>query len=159
QEQEFLGVRNMLLNLPHGDGLGMLYWYPEAVQVNPYSIYNGGATALFDATTSGHNALQTITNNDFFVVGPGGFNADGHLGVDDVQAMMTALSDPNDYKVAHNFTNTDWLNIGDLNHDHVVNNLDLQSLIGELASGIVISNGSASLAVVPEPATWLLLAI
>ena len=158
QEAEFLGVRNMLLNLPHGDGLGLLYWYPEAVQVNPYSIYNGGATALFDANTSGHNALQTITNNDFLVVGPGDFTADGHLSIADVQAMMMALSDPADFKATHNFTDADLLNIGDLNGDHVFNNADLQALLSMMANNAA-AGGAATFAAVPEPESYQLLLI
>jgi arabinogalactan endo-1,4-beta-galactosidase len=49
-------------NLPNGDGMGLMYWYPESVQIPGYNIYNGGETALFDNTTS-HNALQAV--NDF----------------------------------------------------------------------------------------------
>jgi autotransporter-associated beta strand protein len=48
--------------------IGMLYWYPEAVQVNPYNIYNGGATALFDGSG---NALQAV-------VGTAGAGASGN---------------------------------------------------------------------------------
>ena len=157
QEQEFLAVRNMMLGLPHNDGLGMLYWYPEAVQVPGFNIYNGGATALFDATSS-HNALQTVTNNDFLVVGPGDFNADGHLSIADVQAMMVALMDPVDFEAAHNFTNADLLKIGDLNGDHLFNNADLQSLLGMMATNAT-SGGAATLAVVPEPETYRLMLI
>jgi Glycosyl hydrolase family 53 len=46
-------------NLPNGDGMGLLYWYPEAVQVPGYNVYNGGATALFD---SSGNAVQAISD-------------------------------------------------------------------------------------------------
>ncbi|HEY2761117.1 MAG TPA: glycosyl hydrolase 53 family protein, partial [Pirellulales bacterium] len=157
QEQEFLAVRNMMLGLPHNDGLGMLYWYPEAVQVPGFNIYNGGATALFDATSS-HNALQTVTNNDFLVVGPGDFTADGHLSIADVQAMMAALSDPGDFKTAHNFTDADLLKIGDLNGDHVFNNSDLQSLLSMMANNAA-AGGAAAFAAVPEPNTCALLLI
>ena len=44
QAQEFLDVRNLVLNLPHNDGEGALYWYPESIQTGGVSIYNGGAT-------------------------------------------------------------------------------------------------------------------
>lgn len=34
---------------PGGRGLGVLWWYPEAVRVPGLHIWNGGSTALFDA--------------------------------------------------------------------------------------------------------------
>jgi arabinogalactan endo-1,4-beta-galactosidase len=57
QQQEFTDVRNMMMNLPHSDGEGALWWYPEAIQTGGVSIYNGGATAMFD--NSG-NALPVV---------------------------------------------------------------------------------------------------
>ena len=33
---------------PNGHGLGVLWWYPEAIPVQGLSIWNDGATALFD---------------------------------------------------------------------------------------------------------------
>ena len=33
---------------PNGHGLGVLWWYPEAIPVQGLSVWNGGATALFD---------------------------------------------------------------------------------------------------------------
>lgn len=33
---------------PNGHGLGVLWWYPEAIPVQGLSVWNSGATALFD---------------------------------------------------------------------------------------------------------------
>ena len=33
---------------PNGHGLGVLWWFPEAVPVQGLSVWNDGATALFD---------------------------------------------------------------------------------------------------------------
>jgi arabinogalactan endo-1,4-beta-galactosidase len=55
QEQEIEAVKNLLLNLPNNAGEGMVYWYPEDVQVPGQDIYNGGATGLF--------SLESGTNN------------------------------------------------------------------------------------------------
>ncbi|HEX3359078.1 MAG TPA: glycosyl hydrolase 53 family protein [Tepidisphaeraceae bacterium] len=57
QQMEFTDVRNMVLNLPHNDGEGALWWYPESIQTGGVSIYNGGATAMFDASG---NALPVV---------------------------------------------------------------------------------------------------
>jgi hypothetical protein len=37
-----------------------MYWYPEAVQVPHFDIYNGGATALFDADGNALPALEAF---------------------------------------------------------------------------------------------------
>jgi arabinogalactan endo-1,4-beta-galactosidase len=66
QEQEIDDVKNVLLGLPNDAGEGMIYWYPEGIQVPDTNIYNGGATALF---ASNGEALPAI--NAFSVPEPG----------------------------------------------------------------------------------------
>ncbi|MGA2442264.1 MAG: glycosyl hydrolase 53 family protein [Tepidisphaeraceae bacterium] len=68
QASYFSALATTVQNLPNGDGMGLLYWYPEAVQVPGYAVYNGGATALFDASG---NAVQTI-------IGTAGAGASGN---------------------------------------------------------------------------------
>ncbi len=72
QLQFLTELRDMLLNLHNDAGAGIVWWYPEAVQVPGYGIYNGGATALFDAS---RNALPAL---DAFAITfvPGDFNHD-----------------------------------------------------------------------------------
>ena len=67
--------------------------------------------------------------------------------------MMSALANLSGYDAAHsNLTATQLLDIEDVNHDGVVNNADLQSLLNLLQSG----GGSAD--TVPEPSSgWLVL--
>jgi hypothetical protein len=60
QQQEIADVRDLVHNLPSGRGLGMVYWYPEAIQVPNNFIYNGGASALFD--DSGYDALPAVSS-------------------------------------------------------------------------------------------------
>jgi arabinogalactan endo-1,4-beta-galactosidase len=71
QQQEFTDVRNLMMNLPGGDGEGLLWWYPEAVQVNPYNISNGGDTALFNTAGNNYTALPILspTTGAFNVTG------------------------------------------------------------------------------------------
>jgi hypothetical protein len=45
--------------LPNNDGMGLMYWYPESVQIPGYTIYNGGATALFNRS---YQALQAVSD-------------------------------------------------------------------------------------------------
>ena len=66
QAQEIADVRDLVRNLPNGRGEGMVYWYPEAIQVPNNFIYNGGQSALFD--DSGHNALSAV--NSFSISAP-----------------------------------------------------------------------------------------
>ena len=80
----------------------------------------------------------------------GDFDRDGQLTVDDIAAMMSALSDLNEFKTPRGLLASDLLAIGDFNHDGLVNNRDLQSLLSNLISG------SAAMQGVPEPATVLL---
>jgi arabinogalactan endo-1,4-beta-galactosidase len=49
QLQYLTDLRDMVRNLPNDNGMGVLWWYPESVQVPGYNIYHGGSTALFDA--------------------------------------------------------------------------------------------------------------
>lgn len=55
QEQEIEAVKNLLLGLPNNAGEGMVYWYPEDVQVPGQTIYNGGATGLFSLESGTSN--------------------------------------------------------------------------------------------------------
>jgi arabinogalactan endo-1,4-beta-galactosidase len=69
QAAYFSALATTVQNLPNHQGMGLLYWYPEAVQTGGYNIYNGGDTALFD--TNG-NALQTIVGTAAAGTSPNG---------------------------------------------------------------------------------------
>lgn len=73
QQQFLTDLQNILLSVHNNAGAGLLYWYPESVQVPGYTIYNGGATALFDASHSALPALQTFE----ITLLPGDYNHDG----------------------------------------------------------------------------------
>jgi len=82
------------------------------------------------------------------------FNFDGSVTDADLSSMLTAMSSPA-YMSQHNLSSGDLLSMGDLNGDGKVTNTDLQGLVVMLANG----GGSASLAAVPEPSTFCLLAM
>ena len=71
----------------------------------------------------------------------GDFSFDGQSGPADVAAMFAALADIPSFEATHGLTDADWRFIGDMNGDHVVNNLDLQGLLTLLISS---SGGGAS---------------
>ncbi len=72
----------------------------------------------------------------------GDFSFDGQAGPADVAAMFAALADIPSFEATHGLTDADWRFIGDMNGDHVVNNLDLQGLLTLLIS----SSGGAQAA-------------
>jgi len=73
-QQLFLSdLQNVLLNVHNNAGAGLVYWYPESVPVPGYSIYNNGATALFDNT---HSALPALSTFGITLV-PGDYDHDG----------------------------------------------------------------------------------
>ncbi len=87
-QQQFLrDVQNMMLTLPNNAGAGVVYWYPEAVQVPGYTIYNGGATALFDGN---HNALPALSLFGTTLI-PGDFNHDNQVDAADYAVWRAGL--------------------------------------------------------------------
>jgi hypothetical protein len=100
------------------------------------------------ATAALHPQLQ-ITYTDAAIAGD--FNSDGRLTSADIPAMIAALTDLHAYQSAHNLSDAALLGVGDVDQNHVVNNADLQALLGKLNSD---GDGAAT---VPEPATLLLL--
>jgi arabinogalactan endo-1,4-beta-galactosidase len=149
QQAEFQAVRNLVQGLPYNDGEGALYWYPEAVQAGGFNIYNGGATAMFDNTSS-HNALASMS---VFAPVRGDFNGDGEFTAADIPAMLTALSNLSAYESANSLTAPDMLDIGDFNGDGKITNADLQGMLAALQA----DEGSSTVA--PEPAAGWLLAV
>ena len=84
----------------------------------------------------------------------GDLNGDSHVNATDITTMLTALTDLNAYKTAHpTLDSASLTDIADLNSDGAFNNLDLQGLITYLKTG------HGSLSAVPEPATYVLLAV
>lgn len=48
QEQFLTDVANTVASVPNGAGEGVIYWYPESIQVPGIYMYDGGTNALFD---------------------------------------------------------------------------------------------------------------
>ena len=148
QHDELQAVRDVMLGLPHNLGEGVLYWYPEAVQVDPNNIWKGGAIAMFNDTN--HDILPSVS-----VLAPihGDFNGDGHFNAADIPEMLSALADLSTYKSARGFTSPDMKFLGDFNNDSKFSNADIQGMLDALKAG------GGSLDPVPEPAAWLLLTV
>jgi len=94
QKAELQAVRDLVLGLPHGAGLGVLYWYPEAVRVKNYGIYNNGATALFDSNLfdsfdNTHHALKALEAFEITLV-PGDYDYDRVVDAQDL-AVWSSL--------------------------------------------------------------------
>ena len=87
---------------------------------------------------------------------PGDLNQNGKLDIGDIDAMSTALCDEPGFAAAHGLTIDQLALIGDLDGDGVFTNADLQPLLQKL---ITQPSGSPPLTSVPEPASFVLLAI
>jgi autotransporter-associated beta strand protein len=128
---------------------------------------SGSATATLDFLQASGNPIQFENFAPGIHITPTGevlpnglphrmadFTRDNQITVDDLKPMLTAFTDLNAFKTAQNLTEQDVLNMGDINHDGVVSNADLQSFLALLAD-----SGAGSLAAVPEPSTFVLGAI
>jgi hypothetical protein len=80
---------------------------------------------------------------------PADFNRDGRVGVADIQAMLLAIADLSRYQTYWNLAADQLTSVGDLNHDEIVTNADVQGLIDNLAN----SGASGFVSAVPEPAS------
>jgi hypothetical protein len=85
----------------------------------------------------------------------GDFTLNSSLGVDDLPAMLRALTDLPGYQSQRGLSNAEMLAIGDLNGDGQITNADIQGLLNRLASQ---GSGSGSAAsetpkTVAQPAT------
>jgi arabinogalactan endo-1,4-beta-galactosidase len=89
QEQYLTDLANMVKGLPNNDGMGVLYWYPESVQVPGQFDYNGGTTALFDNLNSNGKPTYTgiatlgvdafgVTQNQWNTSASGSWNTSGN---------------------------------------------------------------------------------
>jgi arabinogalactan endo-1,4-beta-galactosidase len=138
QQQFMTDLQNVMLNLHNNAGEGIVYWYPEAVQVPGYSIYNNGATSLFD----GNGVAQPALNTFGITLVPGDVDRDGVVTINDFNVLRDGMgTSPAARRIN-----------GDLNHDGVVDLTDFM-IWKDLYTA---SGAGASAATVPEPGSWLL---
>jgi Glycosyl hydrolase family 53 len=144
QQAEFQTVRDMIYNLPHDDGEGVLWWYPEAVPFVSDGVYNNGDTALFDgAAGSNHNALQAMD-----VLNVGDYNRDGVVDAADYTVWRATLGSTTDL---HANGNNAGASAG------VIDQADYDYWVAHFADGSAAGAGAGSTGAVPEPPSWILL--
>ena len=86
----------------------------------------------------------------------GDVNQDGHVNVADLSSLMAALSDIPAYQTSHpSLDGLDIADILDVNHDGQDTNADVQALINFVAN----TGGGGTVSAVPEPASFVLLAV
>ena len=132
----------MRLNLLQSDGVTP---YPGVKSSLPFFV-------LFDNNVSISAYQEATTWVQTNLVPFGDFNRDHIVDASDIPAILSALADLNAYKSANQLTNFDLLAFGDIDSDGKITNADLQALLGFISSG-------AGMQLVPEPKSWVLLAI
>jgi glucose/arabinose dehydrogenase len=86
-------------------------------------------------------------NTDFLL--PGDFNRDRQVTAADIQPMLRALINLDEFQATNNLSDLSLLFIGDINRSGAVTNADIQPLLNLIAA-------SDTLNAVPEPPAWLL---
>jgi hypothetical protein len=86
---------------------------------------------------------------------PGDLNQNGKLDSADILSMLQALTDEPAFAAAHGLTTAQLAVIGDLDGDGKFTNLDIQPLLDILRS----QPGGGTISTVPEPASFILLAL
>jgi hypothetical protein len=158
----------------HVSGAASLNGALQVVLVNGFSPASGDSFDILDwGTLSGKFSAKQLPSltaplgwdlSHLYTTGvitassyvPGDIDRDGHLNVADVAALENALADLNAYQSGRGLINSQLLAVADLSGDNHVTNVDLQALINLLADGSGSAGGS--IAAVPEPASWFLVA-
>ncbi len=97
---------------------------------------NAGATPTSVIGDDGTNAKIGLDNIQAIAAPVAGdFDLNGERIVLDIPAMLTALTDLNLYKSAHQLDAAGLLAVGDVNADGKVNNADMQALLNALHPG------------------------
>jgi hypothetical protein len=137
-------------SIAYSTGLGILLKYTDG-NPNPTQFANFYALDPLNGVSVG-DVIFTTAQATF---SRGDINQDRSVNVADISELTTALSDLSVYQSMHQLTDPQKLkDIADVNHDDGVNNLDIQALIVMIANE---SNGSGTVALVPEPASICLL--
>ena len=150
QQAEFQAIRDLVYNLPHDDGEGVLWWYPEAVTVSGASIYNGGSTALFDSANSAcngggsnHCALPALDAMNITLV-QGDYNHDGVVDAADYPVWRSTFGSTTDLRADGDGSGT----VDQLDYDYWA------SRFGNVAGS---GAGASTSGAVSEPSSWFLL--
>jgi autotransporter-associated beta strand protein len=174
---ETMGALNLTTpsTLDFGSGASTLHFAASnaLTWTGPLSINNwtGGSDHLFFGSSTaglttdqlnqlsfaGHTTGARMLTTGEVVPVPslllGDFNQDGHVDASDLQTEMQALTNVIGYQTGLGLSNPELLQIADVTMDQKFNNADLQGLITYLQTG----HGSA--AAVPEPASFVLIAL
>ncbi len=137
-------VINAGTNAAPTDGVYLVEMRLKVVQSDEQTLFPGimpslPLFALFDVNANGDVPPDTFTTAQQWVttnlVPFGDFNRDHISNIDDIPAMLQALTDLNAYKTANHLTDFDLLAFGDINSDGKLDNRDIQSLLDFYTSG------------------------
>jgi hypothetical protein len=117
---------------------------PEGV--SPLAILNPNGTQTNNSSRLNEGALVISTDLGTITIPPmkGDWNHDGQRTIDDIPAMLTALTDLNGYKVNRGLSDSDVLAIGDINNDGFITNRDIQAMLDLVAADQILGSGGGS---------------
>jgi len=120
--------------------------------VNPTGAFAVTSPYTWDVSKLYTTGEVTLSNVPGLLL-PGDFNRNGQLSANDLQAMLSAMTDLNAYKTAYGLSDSALQLLADSNGDHAVTNADIQGLLNRLI------NGDSAALTVPEPTSFVLSAL
>ena len=136
-----------------GNSFNLLHW---SVRSGGFKTINlpalGPGVAWSTLKLYSHGAIAAVDANLI----PGDLTHNAKVDVADISALEGALRDLSSYQNGRGLTDLQLRQVADLNNDARVNNLDLQALLNFEAQ--LAATGTASIAAVPEPPAFVLIA-
>jgi autotransporter-associated beta strand protein len=142
-----------------GNRFDLLDWGTRSGVFSSLQLPTLAAPLAWNTSQLYSTGVLSVNDSNFL---PGDLDRNGTVTSGDISGLTAALSDVDAYQATHGpsgsaLTSQQLLEVGDLDDDGSITNLDIQVLIDNLANGAVGGGGSA--APVPEPRSIMLAAL
>jgi hypothetical protein len=144
-------------NSTPADGIYLFEMRDKLLESDEQTPYPGVAPSLpFFVLFDNNESLATFQEAQNWVTANlvpfGDFNRDGKVDAADIPVMESALTNLGAYQSANHLTTFELLAFGDINSDGKITNADMQALLD-------LFNTGQAIALIPEPASLVLLAV